>query len=57
MLMSENKKGGFPGRPEGRILHSHCQGLGFNPWPGNWDPTTAWPKRSTENKKGKNLPM
>ena len=37
---------GFPGGLVVRIWCFHCHGQGFNPWWGNWDPTscTPWPK-------------
>ena len=37
----------FPGGPVVRTPPSHCRGPRFNPWSGNWDPTSheAWPKK------------
>ena len=39
--------GSFPGGLVVRIQHFHYCGPGFNPWPGNWDPTSnchmLWP--------------
>ena len=51
--MSENKKGGLPGRAEGRILHSHCQGLGSTPGQGTGLLPQHGEKGKRGNKKGK----
>ena len=41
---------GFPGVQVVRTLDFHCWRLGFNPWLGNWDPT-SWGLRSPYSQK------
>lgn len=34
-LLKSRSYNEFPSGPVVRILHSHCQGAGFDPWSGN----------------------
>ena len=41
----------FPGSPVVRTLCSHCRRPGFNPWLGNWDPTSHSARQETNKEK------
>ena len=39
-----------------KILHFHCPGPRFNPWSGNYDPTSTLAKNKPTNQKKKKKP-
>ena len=41
----------FPGSPVVRTLCSHCRRPGFNPWLGNWDPTSHSARQETNKQR------
>ena len=47
-------RGEFPGGPGIRTLCSHCQGCGFNPWSGTYNPSSH-EVRQEKKKKEANL--
>ena len=51
MIMTQD----FPSGPVGKTPSFHCRGHGFNPWSGNYDPSSlnVRPKEKTVKKKKK----
>ena len=46
-------RGEFPGGPGIRTLCSHCQGCGFNPWSGTYNPSSHEVRQEKKKKRGK----
>ena len=55
MIMTQD----FPSGPVGKTPSFHCRGHGFNPWSGNYDPSSlnVRPKEKTVKKKKKKKAM